>query len=127
YKTDPTVNDLAKATLTCSNGQVAKWNTAPSAWKCADDVEGSVGADSDWIISGDDMYSGVSGNVGIGTMSPGSKVSIAGGATVGSSYAIYTLDDRDMAISGDVGIGTNTIRAISEKHHYERVLVSRHL
>ena len=28
------------------------------------------GADSDWTISGDDMYSAVSGNVGIGTTSP---------------------------------------------------------
>jgi hypothetical protein len=31
---------------------------------------GSASADSDWIISGNNMYSSVSGNVGIGTTSP---------------------------------------------------------
>jgi len=32
-----------------------------------------AGGDGDWTISGDDMYSAVSGNVGIGTASPGTK------------------------------------------------------
>jgi hypothetical protein len=36
-------------------------------------------SDSDWTISGNDMYSGVSGNVGIGTTSPGSKLDVVGG------------------------------------------------
>jgi hypothetical protein len=34
------------------------------------------GADSDWIISGIDMYPGVSGMVGIGTTSPGAKLDV---------------------------------------------------
>jgi hypothetical protein len=34
------------------------------------------GADSDWIISGNNMYSGVSGNVGIGTTSPVSSLDV---------------------------------------------------
>lgn len=37
---------------------------------------GGSTADSDWIISGNNMYSGVSGNVGIGTTSPGHKLEI---------------------------------------------------
>jgi hypothetical protein len=36
-----------------------------NSFTCAAD-EGGVGGDSDWIISGSNMYSGVSGNVGIG-------------------------------------------------------------
>ena len=36
----------------------------------------TAGADSDWIISGNNMYSGVSGNVGIGTVSPEKKLDI---------------------------------------------------
>jgi hypothetical protein len=36
-ETDPTVNDLGKATLPCSNDQVAKWNGF--MWRCADDTD----------------------------------------------------------------------------------------
>jgi hypothetical protein len=36
--------------------------------------------DNDWIISGNDMYSGVSGNVGIGIISPSFKLDVEGGA-----------------------------------------------
>ena len=34
------------------------------------------GADSDWVISSNNMYAGVSGNVGIGTTSPSNKLDI---------------------------------------------------
>jgi len=37
-------------------------------------------ADYDWIISGNNMYSGVSGNVGIGTNSPEHKLEVVGDA-----------------------------------------------
>ena len=37
----------------------------------------SSGADSDWTISGNNQYSAVSGNVGIGTNSPNYKLSVA--------------------------------------------------
>jgi len=46
------------------------------------------GADSDWIISGNDMYSGVSGNVGIGTTSPVAKLDVSGDINVASAYKI---------------------------------------
>lgn len=36
------------------------------------------GADADWTVSGNDQYSSVSGNVGIGTSSPGAKLEVAG-------------------------------------------------
>ncbi len=36
--------------------------------------------DADWIISGNNMYSGVSGNVGIGTASPAQKLHVRGSA-----------------------------------------------
>lgn len=35
-ESDPTVNALAKASLSCSSGQIAKWNG--SAWACATDA-----------------------------------------------------------------------------------------
>jgi hypothetical protein len=39
---------------------------------------GAPTADNDWEIVGDDMYSEVSGNVGIGTDTPGAKLEVAG-------------------------------------------------
>jgi len=39
---------------------------------------GSGGADTDWTISGGNQYSGVSGNVGIGTNSPSAKLDVEG-------------------------------------------------
>lgn len=56
-----------------SYGQVMKWYG--SAWLAADDNDN---ADSDWQISGNNMWSGVSGNVGIGTSSPGGKLAVRG-------------------------------------------------
>ncbi len=39
---------------------------------------GGSGSDSDWTISGSNMYSGVSGNVGVGTASPAYDLDIFG-------------------------------------------------
>ncbi len=43
------------------------------------------GGDTDWIISGSDQYSGVSGNVGIGTSSPSYSLDIRSSSTASSS------------------------------------------
>jgi hypothetical protein len=45
-------------------------------------------ADSDWTISGNDMYSAVSGNVGIGTTTPSEKLEINGNININSVYKI---------------------------------------
>lgn len=52
----------------------------------ADSVAGGGGGgdDGDWTISGVDIYSAVSGNVGIGTASPSRKLEVAGDAAIGS-------------------------------------------
>jgi hypothetical protein len=49
---------------------------------------GGGGADSDWIISGNDMYSGLSGNVGIGTTSPLEKLDVNGHISTAYTYKI---------------------------------------
>ncbi len=45
---------------------------------------GGGGADLDWQISGNDMYSIPSGNVGIGTTLPGEKLHVAGSTRIGN-------------------------------------------
>jgi hypothetical protein len=46
------------------------------------------------------------GNVGIGTSNPGSRLAVAGGATIGTSYSNTAAPTNGMIIQGNVGIGT---------------------
>ena len=41
-------------------------------------ISSTAGADNDWTISGNNMFSAVSGNVGIGTTGPGEKLDVSG-------------------------------------------------
>ncbi len=65
---------------------------------------GPGGADGDWIVNGNDMYAGVSGNVGIGTSAPLAKLHLSapaeapeirlngdGAMVAGSSWGAMTL------------------------------------
>jgi hypothetical protein len=56
----------------------------------------SGSADADWTISGSDMYSAVSGNVGIGTTSPATKLHLA---STGDTEFRMTHDDVKNSIS----------------------------
>ncbi|KKW06483.1 MAG: hypothetical protein UY42_C0033G0001, partial [Parcubacteria group bacterium GW2011_GWA2_49_16] len=50
---------------------------------------------------------GVPGNVGIGTTTPGSKLSVSGGVSVGQNYGV-AAPSNGMIIEGNVGIGTTS-------------------
>jgi hypothetical protein len=75
-----------------------------------------AGADGDWTISGNDIYSAVSGNVGIGVTSPGKKIEVAGEASFdgmihardGTGIGLVD-DDENLGVwvedTGNVGIG----------------------
>lgn len=58
----------------CADNQVLKYNVTTSEWECAEDDDS--GDDGDWTISDTDMYSGVMGNVGIGTTSPAQELHV---------------------------------------------------
>ena len=45
---------------------------------CQSSWPGGPGGDGDWIVNGNNMYSAVSGNVGIGTSTPGVKLDVNG-------------------------------------------------
>jgi hypothetical protein len=67
---------------------------------------GNSTSDGDWVLSGGDMYSGVSGNVGIGTTSPGRKLDVAGGINAADYYflnddvLVYSPDGTGMLYYG---------------------------
>lgn len=89
----------------------------------------AASGDDDWTIDGGDLYSSVSGNVGIGTTSPDQKLTVAGtvesttggfkfpdgtvqatAATGGGGDSDWTIsgDDLFSSVSGNVGIGTSS-------------------
>ncbi len=67
----------------------------PTPYAIYAETAGSAAADSDWIISGVDMYSGISGNVGIGTSTPAEKLTVADGTIKATNSA-----DEGKAIYG---------------------------
>jgi hypothetical protein len=59
-------------------------------------------------FNGGAMFLTSAGNIGIGTVLPGSKLSVSGGGSIGSSYATTAVSDGSFIVSGNVGIGTTS-------------------
>ncbi|MBU0907459.1 MAG: hypothetical protein KKD18_02370 [Nanoarchaeota archaeon] len=64
-----------------------------------------------WTINGNNMYSAVTGNVGIGTTNPGQKLEVAGSIKAkelidSDDSAYYVNPSGDSLFSGSIGIGT---------------------
>jgi len=71
--------------------------------------------DNDWTIAGNDMYSSVSGNVGIGTISPAAKLDVSGDVNANSLYKIagktvLSTAGYDLNIFAGVDAGANNTR-----------------
>lgn len=64
------------------------------------------GADNDWTISGDNMYSAVSGNVGIGTASPANKLDVQGGNITVNGFRVLGFVGSAQATAGNTGNNT---------------------
>lgn len=52
-----------------------------------------------------------SGNIGVGTTSPASTLTVAGGATVGTAYSNVHAAADTLLVSGNIGIGTSAPQA----------------
>jgi hypothetical protein len=110
-ETDPNVNALGKATLTCSPNEIVKWNG--SNWVCATD-EGGGSSHSHHSLDAVDgsptdvVYVNSIGNVGIGTTSPGGPLHIEADSGINirleedGSYTEYF--DIGIDSSGDLNI-----------------------
>jgi hypothetical protein len=48
------------------------------------------------------------GNVGIGTTSPGSRLTVSGNATIGASYEAVAAPSNGLIVEGNIGIGTTS-------------------
>jgi hypothetical protein len=98
------------------NGQLRVRGGSPGAGKVltsdaaglASWQEPTDGNDGDWTLSGNDIYSSASGNVGIGTTDPGSKLEVAGFTVedVGLSIIKATNTGRGLAVYGKSKEGT---------------------
>jgi hypothetical protein len=58
------------------------------------------GSDTDWVISGNDMYNGNTGNIGIGNTAPDTKLHITGTTVIGSAGDSVTLFSNDFSSGG---------------------------
>jgi len=79
--------------LTSDAGGLATWQTP------------SIGGDSDWLISGNDMYSIPSGNVGIGTTTPTTKLDVTGSINTTASYEIGGQNGLSVYGTGSLSVG----------------------
>ncbi len=74
-------------------------------------VSGGAGQDVTWnqefLVTPSNVYIPTN-NVGIGEVSPGSKLSVSGGATIGATYDTTAAPTNGLLVEGLVGIGTNS-------------------
>ena len=82
------VRDFDGDGLGYDNDHTLKVNAGPGIEISSDAVQ--LDGSYNWTVSGDNMYSAVPGNVGIGNTSPSAKLGVQDNTTSGSALAVYS-------------------------------------
>ena len=100
-------------TTTPTTGHVLTSDAAGNAsWQLPSG--GGGGADNDWAVSGDDMSSTPTGNIGIGTATPTSKLEVVGGAlTDVTLLSQNTINNGKSILSETTGVNGIAVEATS--------------
>ena len=95
-----------------TNGQILQTTGSETDWVSPSSIN-----DGDWTISGNDMYSAVSGKVGIGTNSPNSKLNVVNDDYMYTSYFISDgpSGSANYAVYGDAKGSSSTNTGVHGK------------
>ncbi|RMD98698.1 MAG: hypothetical protein D6812_12990, partial [Deltaproteobacteria bacterium] len=99
-----------------TSGQILQSTGTGTKW-----IDPSAISDGDWIISGSNMYSGVSGNIGIGTNLPQEKLHVAGGNVLISGGRTLQFDTGNVAAPSTTNMLAGTrilLYPLSSGRHY---------
>lgn len=103
------VNGTTKTTnLQVTNGAVNGYLLQSDGSGNAGWVNSTTLANGNWTTSGTDQYAALSGNVGIGTTSPGNKLSVSGNADITGNVGIgVSVPGNKLSVSGNVNFSGN--------------------
>ena len=79
----------------------------------ADNVQPPTDSDCDWVVSGHDLFSGLPGNVGLGTSEPDAKLHVVGDTIfdgslgVGGESSFMELTATGLTVNGDSALNGN--------------------
>ncbi len=94
---------ITLATLSCSDGQVAKWNETSDTWECADASTGSLTG----VTAGSGLTGGgTSGDVTLNVDTTALQTRVAATCAVGESIRAINTDGSVTCEADDVGTGT---------------------
>jgi len=101
---DPATTGYAFPTVDGNLGQVLASNGAGAAqWM---NVSALAGGDGDWTVAGNNQFSALTGNVGIGTTAPSQKLDVRGGMRLGDGTTAEQ-DINFVSANGYWEVGTN--------------------
>ena len=101
---DPATTGYALPTVDGNLGQVLASNGAGAAqWM---NVSALAGGDGDWTVAGNNLFSALTGNVGIGTTAPSQKLDVRGGMRLGDGTTAEQ-DINFVSANGYWEVGTN--------------------